>query len=202
MDSVQPSAARRAKRGRGTPRARGGSPYRSRRDARRAALGWRVGFDGGPSGRPHARRQAHRGQRLAEGGCRHHRAQHHSQASVCGQRRPAAAAAAAGPTVCLAISDVVGDDLSVIGSGPTVPDPSTFRDAWDYVERFGVEGLLTPRGDELSARRSRRKIDETLKAGDPRCERSVTRVIGGRFNAMAGAADSGPRAWLRRRDDR
>ena len=41
------------------------------------------------------------------------------------------AAAAAGSTVCLAISDVVGDDLSVIGSGPAVPDPSTFRDAWD-----------------------------------------------------------------------
>ena len=39
------------------------------------------------------------------------------------------AAAAPGPTVCLAISDVVGDDVSVIGSGPTVPDPSTFRDA-------------------------------------------------------------------------
>ena len=49
------------------------------------------------------------------------------------------AAAAAGPTVCLAISDVVGDDLSVIGSGPTVPDPSTYRDAWNYIERFGVE---------------------------------------------------------------
>ena len=41
--------------------------HRSRRDARRAALGWRVGADGGPSGRPDARRQAHRGQRLAEG---------------------------------------------------------------------------------------------------------------------------------------
>src|SRR6185295_12576373 len=54
------------------------------------------------------------------------------------------AAAAPGPTVCFAISDVVGDDLSVIGSGPTVPDPSTYRDAWNYVERLGVEDRLTP----------------------------------------------------------
>ena len=100
------------------------------------------------------------------------------------------AAAAAGPTVCLAISDVVGDDLSVIGSGPTVPDPSTFRDAWDYVERFGVEGLLTNAATNYLRAGLEGKIDETLKAGDPRCERSVTKVIGGRFNAMAGAADT------------
>ena len=45
------------------------------------------------------------------------------------------AAAAAGPTVCLAISDVVGDDVSVIGSGPTVPDPS-LRRCLQYVQRF------------------------------------------------------------------
>ena len=44
------------------------------------------------------------------------------------------AAASTAPTVCLAISDVVGDDLSVIGSGPTVPDPSTYADALRYVE--------------------------------------------------------------------
>ena len=67
------------------------------------------------------------------------------------------AAAASGPTVCLAISDVVGDDLSVIGSGPTVPDPSTYRDAWDYIERLGVE----PSADEGRA---------GLPAGGPRRE--------------------------------
>ena len=42
------------------------------------------------------------------------------------------AVAAAGPTVCLAISDVVGDDLSVIGS-PAVPDPSAIA---CYLERL------------------------------------------------------------------
>ena len=46
--------------------------------------------------------------------------------------------AAAAPGACrtFAISDVVGDDLSVIGSGPTVPDASTFRDALDILQRF------------------------------------------------------------------
>jgi hydroxypyruvate reductase len=98
------------------------------------------------------------------------------------------AAAAAGPTVCLAISDVVGDDVSVIGSGPTVPDPSTYQDAWNYIDRLGVEHLLTgPAKDYLRAGLEG-KIPETPKAGDPRVERSMTRVIGGRFNAMHGAA--------------
>ena len=98
------------------------------------------------------------------------------------------AAAASGPTVCLAISDVVGDDLSVIGSGPTVPDPSTYRDAWNYIDRFGVEALLTQPAKDYLRAGLEGTIPETPKAGDPRFDRSVTRVIGGRFNAMHGAA--------------
>jgi hydroxypyruvate reductase len=100
------------------------------------------------------------------------------------------AAAAAGPTVCFAISDVVGDDLSVIGSGPTVADPSTFRDAWDYVERFGVESLLTPAARDYLRAGLEGRAEETPSPGDSRLERSVTRVIGGRFNAMRGAAET------------
>jgi glycerate 2-kinase len=100
------------------------------------------------------------------------------------------AAAASGPTVCLAISDVVGDDLSVIGSGPTVPDPSTYRDAWDYIERLGVEPLLTEAARNYLRAGLEGTIVETPKAGDPRFAQSVTRVIGGRFNAMSGAAES------------
>ncbi len=100
------------------------------------------------------------------------------------------AAAASGPTVCLAISDVVGDDLSVIGSGPTVPDPSTYRDAWNYIDRFGVEELITQAARDYLRGGLEGAIAETPKAGDPRLERSVTRVIGGRFNAMNGAAET------------
>jgi hydroxypyruvate reductase len=100
------------------------------------------------------------------------------------------AAAAPGPTVCLAISDVVGDDLSVIGSGPTVPDPSTYHDACNYIDRLGVEKLLTAPAKDYLRAGLEGKIPETPKAGDPRFEKSVTRVIGGRFEAMHGAADT------------
>ena len=49
-------------------------------------------------------------------------------------------AAAAGKTTVLtmALSDVVGDQLDVIASGPTVPDPTTFRDALAGLEEFGL----------------------------------------------------------------
>ena len=40
-----------------------------------------------------------------------------------------------GTMVTLVISDVVGDDIAVVGSGPTVPDPSTFTDALDVLAR-------------------------------------------------------------------
>ena len=50
-------------------------------------------------------------------------------------------AAAAGRTITLALSDVqapVADDPSVIGSGPTVADDTTFADALEIVRRYGI----------------------------------------------------------------
>jgi glycerate 2-kinase len=100
------------------------------------------------------------------------------------------AAAASGSVVCLAISDVVGDDLSVIGSGPTVPDPSTYGDAWDYIEQLGVKDRVPPAALAHLKAGAEGKADETPKPGDARLERSITRVIGGRMNAMEGARDA------------
>jgi hydroxypyruvate reductase len=42
------------------------------------------------------------------------------------------------------LSDVIGDDLSTIGSGPTVPDPSTFQDAWAILEEYDLLGRIPP----------------------------------------------------------
>ena len=44
--------------------------------------------------------------------------------------------------VSLILSDVIGDDMSVIGSGPTVADPTTFMDAWRVVEQYGIAPRL------------------------------------------------------------
>jgi len=50
-----------------------------------------------------------------------------------------AAAAYPARVVTLAISDVPGDDPAVIGSGPTVPDPTTFADARALITRYGIQ---------------------------------------------------------------
>jgi glycerate 2-kinase len=71
-----------------------------------------------------------------------------------------AAAAAPARVVTLAISDVPGDDPAVIGSGPTVPDPTTFADARALIARFGITPPLA-----VTARLAR-DLDETPKPGE------------------------------------
>ena len=64
-----------------------------------------------------------------------------------------AAAAAPARVVTLAISDVPGDDPAVIGSGPTVPDPTTFADARAIVARYGIDALAGGRRPAGAGRR-------------------------------------------------
>lgn len=52
-----------------------------------------------------------------------------------------AAAAHPATVVALILSDVVGDPLDVIASGPTVPDTSTFADALSSIQTLGVTSL-------------------------------------------------------------
>src|SRR5262245_13556524 len=97
-------------------------------------------------------------------------------------------AAASSGCQALAISDVVGDDPSVIGSGPTVPDPSTFSDALALVNRFGGVDAFPAAVISVLSEGARGARSDTPKPGDPRLDRAETRVIGGRDNAMQGAA--------------
>ena len=97
------------------------------------------------------------------------------------------AAACAGTTVTLAISDVVGDDLNAIGSGPGVPDSTTWQDAAEALERFG--GSAHPDHVRALVRRGvNGEIPDTPKPGHSSLIRAIARVIGSRRDAMAGAA--------------
>jgi hydroxypyruvate reductase len=93
----------------------------------------------------------------------------------------------------LAISDVVGDDLSVIGSGPTVPDPTTFGEALGVLRRHGGLGAFSPRVVDYLERGALGQVPETPKPGDPRLALSSAFVIGSRADAMRGAADEAAR---------
>ncbi|MBM3543593.1 MAG: glycerate kinase [Alphaproteobacteria bacterium] len=72
-----------------------------------------------------------------------------------------AAAAHPAKIVALMISDVPGDDPSIIASGPTVPDPSTNKDALAIIDKYAIE---VP----ASVRALLHKNDETPKPGDKR----------------------------------
>ena len=88
----------------------------------------------------------------------------------------------------LVISDVVGDDLSVIASGPTVADPSTFADALDVLRRFGGADAFPRAVVDRIQRGAAGHVAETPKPGDAQLARATTTLIGSRRDAMSGAA--------------
>lgn len=73
--------------------------------------------------------------------------------------------------VTLAVSDVSGDDPAVIGSGPTVPDPTTLSDARAVLARFGLNA------SEAVGRALSDPANETPKPQDPVFDRSAFRLI-------------------------
>jgi hydroxypyruvate reductase len=86
----------------------------------------------------------------------------------------------------LALSDVVGSALDVIGSGPTVPDPTTYAQAVEVLRRHGVRAP-----DSVMAQLQRGaagEVPETPKPGDPAFRRASTHVVGSVRDALAGAA--------------
>ncbi|MBT8339207.1 MAG: glycerate kinase [Desulfatitalea sp.] len=74
-----------------------------------------------------------------------------------------ALAAAPARMVTLILSDVVGDDLDVIASGPTVPDPSTFGECQEIIRRYGIASRLPQRIRQHIDRGATGRIDETPK---------------------------------------
>jgi glycerate-2-kinase len=96
------------------------------------------------------------------------------------------AAACVGTTITLAISDVVGDDLHAIGSGPGVPDDTTWADAAAALDRFGGDAHLD-RVKAIIAAGVSGTLPDTPKSGHPALARAQARVIGSRLDAMAGA---------------
>lgn len=88
--------------------------------------------------------------------------------------------AAPATVLCLAISDVVGDDLATIASGPTVPNPTTADDARAVLDRFGLWDRVPP-----SVRDHLQRDDDS---DDIRSfERARTVLVGTNWNALAAA---------------
>ena len=100
-----------------------------------------------------------------------------------------ARAVAPASLITLALSDVVGSPLDVIASGPTVPDATTWDDAWAIVRRFDLEDKLpAPILARLAAGR-RGEIADTPKTDDPAFATTQTLIVAdNRVAAVAAAA--------------
>jgi glycerate 2-kinase len=91
--------------------------------------------------------------------------------------------------VCLILSDVVGSPLDVIASGPTVPDPSTFADAWAVLERYHLTESAPPAIIAHLQKGLAGAARETPKPGDPAFARVQNVLIGDNGQAaLAGVA--------------
>ena len=102
-----------------------------------------------------------------------------------------AAACAPARVVTLTISDVPGDDVSVIASGPTVADATTCADALNILRRYGIE--VPP---AVRAQLERAEL-ETPKPGDPRLARCETHLIATPQQSLEAAAAAARSLGLR-----
>ncbi len=91
--------------------------------------------------------------------------------------------------VSLLLSDVIGDPLDVIGSGPTAPDESTFGEAIQVLRKFDLlarvpESVRTHLQEGAAGR-----IEETPKSGDPIFRKVTNLIIGSNRLALTAAAE-------------
>ena len=97
------------------------------------------------------------------------------------------AAAAGGAVLTLAVSDVIGDDLSVIASGPTVGDDSTYAQALSILSARGGTAAYPSAVVDRLLRGAAGALPETPATGDARLARAIARVIGPQRGAIDGA---------------
>jgi hydroxypyruvate reductase len=96
------------------------------------------------------------------------------------------AAACKAPVLTLIISDVTGDDPTHIASGPCAPDPTTFQDAVDVLNRFEVKPPQAVLKHLIAGLRGKR--EETPKPGSPVFENVENRIIATARRSLEAAA--------------
>jgi len=80
--------------------------------------------------------------------------------------------------VSLMLSDVVGDDLDVIASGPTVPDSTTFEDCMNIFDKYGIDKKIPQSVHMYIQNGIKGKVTETPKPGDPIFAATQSVIVG------------------------
>jgi len=90
-------------------------------------------------------------------------------------------------TICLILSDVIGNPLDVIASGPTVPDPTTWADAWQIIVHYELAEQLPQAVRQRLLAGLAGNLPDTPKPGDPVFDRVQTMIIADNATAAAAA---------------
>ncbi len=89
--------------------------------------------------------------------------------------------------IALILSDVIGDDLDSIASGPTVPDKSTYQDCLHILDKYSIQPKIPAAVLELLEKGAKGEIEETPKADDPAFERAYNVIIASNILAIRAA---------------
>jgi len=89
--------------------------------------------------------------------------------------------------ISLILSDVIGDNLDSIASGPTVPDETTFRDCLHILEKHKIDQDIPDSILEYVEKGCRGEVEETPKADDPVFRRTQNVIIGSNKLALRAA---------------
>jgi len=89
--------------------------------------------------------------------------------------------------IAFILSDVVGDQLDVIASGPAVPDTSTFEEAWEILKKYNLTERIAPSIRRHLSLGKEGKIEETPKPGDVAFEKVHHILIGSNILALLAA---------------
>ena len=91
--------------------------------------------------------------------------------------------------ITLILSDVIGDRLDVIASGPTAPDSTTFKDAIDALRKYGLEDKIPGRVAKILKEGLEGKIEETPKGGEEFFKKTRTIIVAGIKEALGAAKE-------------
>jgi len=91
--------------------------------------------------------------------------------------------------ISLILSDVIGDKLDSIASGPTVPDTSIFSDCLHILDKYNIKQKIPAAVLEHLEKGAKGEIEETPKADDPAFKRTQNAIIGSNILAVKAAGE-------------
>lgn len=109
----------------------------------------------------------------------------------CSRVKGGQLARAVQPASCLTLvlSDVIGDRLDVIASGPTAPDPTTYKDTLEVLRRYGLHDRIPASIRQFLESGAKGEVPETPKPGDICFAKARHLIVGNNIQALLAGRD-------------